>query len=431
MAHETSDLSGHMAGNPPVARREIGAWCFFDFANSAYTTIIITVAYSIYFTQVVAKEGGEQFWGWGYSLSMLLIAVISPILGAVSDFSGTKKRFLLIFTLLCVAATGLMVFVKEGDIRLGISLLILSNIGFAGGITFYNAFLMELSEKGNMGRISGYGWAVGYVGGLLSLALVYPLIKGGFAPDNLENFRLSFLVTAVFFLVASLPTFLILRERATPRPLAAGEHYWGVGFKRVRETLGEIRRFRQLTRYMIAYLVYTDGVDTVVVFAAIFAAKTLGFTSQEILVYFLLTQITSGLGAWIFAPVTDRLGGRRTISITLIIWIAVAVASYFVQTKGQFYLIGLVAGMALGSNQAASRAMLGLFIPRGRNAEFFGFFSLMGKFAAVIGPIIYGEIATASGSNRPAVLSIATFFVIGLILLQRVDEKEGIREAEQ
>ncbi|MDH4099877.1 MAG: MFS transporter [Nitrospirota bacterium] len=424
-------MSKEIVAPPPVARREIAAWCFFDFANSAYTTLIITVAYSIYFTQVVAKEGGEQFWGWGYSASMLIIALISPVLGAVSDFSATKKRFLLFFTFICVIATGLMVFVKEGDVWLGIILLVISNIGFAGGITFYNAFLVEISDRDSMGRISGYGWAVGYVGGLLCLALAYPLMKGGFAPENLDTFRLSFLMTAAFFLVASLPTFLILKERARPLPLAPGQHYWGVGFKRVRETLREIRGFRQLTRYLIAYLIYTDGVDTVIVFAAIFATVTLKFTSQEVLIYFLVTQITAGIGAWVFGPITDRLGGKKTINITLLIWIGVVLASFLVQTKTQFYVIGLVAGIALGSNQAASRALLGKFIPSGRNAEFFGFFSLVGKFAATIGPIVYGEIAAATGSNRPAVLSIAAFFVIGLLLLARVNEPEGIEEARR
>lgn len=424
-------MSEQAAATPPVARREIAAWCFFDFANSAYTTLIITVAYSIYFTQVVAKEGGEQLWGWGYSASMLVIAVISPLLGAVADFSGAKKRFLLVFTLICVVATGLMVFVREGDVLLGIILLAVSNIGFAGGITFYNAFLVEISDRETMGRISGYGWAVGYVGGLLCLALAYPFIKGGFAPENLGNFRLSFLMTAVFFLVASLPTFLILKERARPHPLAPGEHYWGIGFRRVGETLKEIRSFRQLTRYLIAYLIYTDGVDTVVVFAAIFATATLKFTTQEVLIYFLVTQITAGIGAWVFGPITDRLGGKKTINITLVVWIVVVLAAFMVQTRAQFYVIGLVAGIALGSNQAASRALLGKFIPRGRNAEFFGFFSLMGKFAATIGPIVYGEIATATGSNRPAVLSIAAFFIVGMLLLARVDEKEGIEEARR
>ncbi|MBI5197479.1 MAG: MFS transporter [Nitrospirae bacterium] len=321
---------------PPVTRKEIFSWCLFDFANSSFTTLIITVAYSVYFTRVVAKGyPAEALWGWGYSGSMVLIALISPLLGALADFSGAKKRFLLGFTILCVAATAALFTVEEGDVWQGLFLFALGNIGFVGGVTFYNAFLVEISDREHMGRISGYGWGFGYVGGLLSLVLVYPLIQGGFGEENLLNYRLSFPVTALFFLLAALPTFLWLRERAVPQPLPAGETYLRIGFQRVKETFHEIRKFRELLKYFVSYLFYEDGINTVVLFSGIFAVQVLGFTPKDLILFFILMQVSSALGAYGFGFVTDRLGAKRTISITLLLWFGIFVAAYGVQTQEQ------------------------------------------------------------------------------------------------
>ena len=414
----------------PISKREVLAWCFFDFANSSFTTLIVTVAYSVYFTQVVAKgHQAEQLWSWGYSGSMLIIALLSPWLGAVADYLAKKKQFLIVFTALCIMGTIALTIVEEGDIIQGLVLFALANIGFNGGLTFYNAFLLEISVSSNIGRISGYGWALGYIGGLLCLGLAYPLLKGGFHPDNLLNFRLSFLLTALFFLLFSLPTFLILKEKTLPRALAQGENYWSHGFKRLNETFHEMRRFRELMKYLGVYLLYSDGINTVIVFSSIFANKVLNFSPKDIIIYFIATQITAALGAYVFGFVTDRIGAKRTISITLVFWIIGALGAYFVQTKAQFYILGLAAGMALGSNQSASRVLLGLLTPQGKNAEFFGLFSLTGKFAAILGPLVYGYVTAITGTQRIAVLSIGLFFLAGFILLQMVREKEGIAAA--
>lgn len=413
-----------------IPKREVLAWCLFDFANSSFTTLIVTVAYSIYFTQVVAKGyQAEQLWGWGYSGSMLIIAILSPWLGAVADCSAKKKQFLIAFTALCVIGTSALIIVEEGDIIQGLVLFALANIGFNGGLAFYNAFLLEISDSSNIGRISGYGWALGYIGGLLCLGLAYPLLKGGFEPDNLLNFRLSFLLTAIFFLFFSIPTFLILKERTLPRGLKHGETYWSHGFRRLGDTFHEMRRFRELIKYLAGYLLYTDGINTVIVFSSIFANKVLNFSPKEIIIYFFVTQITAALGAYVFGFITDRIGAKRTISITLVIWIIVAFCAYLVQTKAQFYILGLAAGVALGSNQSASRVLLGLLTPSGKSAEFFGLFSLTGKFAATLGPLVYGYVTAITGTQRIAVLTIGIFFLAGLILLQTVREEKGIESA--
>lgn len=419
-----------MSRAPAASGREVFAWCLYDFANSAFTTIIVTVAYSVYFTEVVAPSAGEAWWGRGYALSMLLIGLLSPVLGAVADRSGDKRSFLIGFTLLSVAATALLFFVGRGDLWLGLALFIVANIGFNGANTFYDAFLKDVAPFERMGRISGYAWALGYIGGLASLLLVLPLLKGGFAPENLAAYRASFVVTAGFFLIFALPALLWVRDRPV---VAAGRLGWvgaaAAGFGQVRRTFGELRRFRELFKFFIAYLIYNDGISTVIVFAAIFARKVLDFSPQDLIVYFIVMQLSSAAGAAAFGPVTDRLGGRRTILITLGLWSGVVLAAYFVQTQAQFYALGLLAGLALGSSQSASRTLLARFAPRQRSGEFFGFFSLTGKFAAVIGPLVYGEVAGATGDQRLAVLAIGLFFVGGAALLATVREDDGMAAA--
>ena len=415
-----------------VTIREAFAWCLFDFANSSFTTIITTVAFSVYYVQVVVAGGdgnGEALWGWGYALSMILVALLSPILGAMADHQGAKKQYLAAVTGLCIACTAALYFVQAGDIVLGLVLFGLANVGFELGYTFYNAFLVELADRRDMGRLSGYGWGLGYVGGLLALVLAYPFVKGGLAPENLGSYRQSFVMTAAFFLLASLPTFIYLREHALPQPSPPGLGRWTVGFVRLGRTFREIRRYRQLFVYLIAFLIYTDGINTVVIFSGIFAAQVLGFTPGDLIIYFLITQLTAGAGAYGFGILTDRIGGTRVIGLTLGLWVGIVAWAFVVRSVPEFYAIGLAAGAALGGNQASSRTLLALFTPVGRQAEFFGFFSVSGKLAAVFGPILYGQIVLWTGSQRWAVLSLAGFFLVGWALLRMVDEEAGLAAA--
>ena len=421
----------------PVTSREVLAWCLYDFANSSFTTLIVTVAYSIYFVQVVARPytaGGdsgtpERLWFWGYAASMLVVAVLSPLLGAVADVRASKRRFLIVSTLVCVSATALLSLVGEGDVWLGLTLFGIANVAFDLGFLFCSAFLVELARPDNIGRISGYGWGLGYVGGLLSLAVAYPFIKGGFAETNLPSYRASFAVTALFFLIAALPTFMWLTERATPQRDPDLGSLWRQTFARLASTARQVKRYRDLAGYFIAYLFYTDGINTVIVASGIFANKVLDFSPADLIIYFLITQITAGLGAVCFGVLADRIGAKRTIALTLLLWIAICLAAAMVRTHAQFYVIGLIAGAALGANQSASRSLLAQLIPPGRQGEFFGFFSVTGKFAAIIGPILYGEMTAWTGSQRWAVLSMAVFFLVGFLLLRKVNETRGLAAA--
>ncbi len=406
----------------------------YDFANSSFSTLIVTVAYSVYFVQVVAGQvtpdgSAERLWFRGYAVSMLVVAFLAPALGALADARAAKRAFLIASTMICVLCTALLTFVQAGDIWMGLVLFGLANIAFDLGFLFYSAFLVELATPERMGRVSGYGWGLGYVGGLLSLAIAYPFISGGFAEDNLSTYRVSFAVTAAFFILAALPTFFILRERAVPQPRRAGESVWGQGFKRLSSTARHVKQHRDLFVYLISYLIYTDGINTVIVATAIFANKVLDFSPSDLIIYFLVTQVTAGLGSVACGLLADRIGAKRTINLTLGIWILVVFAAALVQTHAQFYAIGLVAGSVLGANQATSRSLLAQFTPIGKQGEFFSFFSVTGKFAAIFGPWVYGEITAWTGNQRWAVLSIAVFLVIGLLAFQAVDEERGIAAA--
>ncbi len=407
----------------------------YDFANSAFTTLIITVAYSVYFVQVVAGHlasgDAEFYWTWAYAASMIVVAVLSPSLGAFADARALKRRFLVWSTLVCVGCTALLAFVQAGDIVAGLLLFGLANIAFDLGFVFCSAFLLEITTPSAMGRVSGYGWGLGYVGGLLSLLVAYPFVVGGFTEANLPLYRASFAVTAVFFLLGAIPTFLYLQERAIPEPVRPGEQVWRQGFKRIAETARHLRRYRDLAVYLAAYLIYTDAINTVVLLAGIFANKVLDFSPADLITYFIVMQITAGLGAVWFGFLADRIGAKPTITITLFVWIGIACAAALVQTKTQFYIIGFFAGAVLGANQTASRTLLGRFTPPGKQGEFFGFFSFAGKFAAVVGPLVYGSVMKLAGSHRWAVLSIAVFFISGLLLFQLVDEKRGVAAAHQ
>lgn len=426
---------------PPATRREIWSWAMFDFANSSYTTVIVTVAFSVYFTRLVAPEGrGDFLWGVGIAISNLIVLSLSPIVGAIADDSGRKKLFLFATYLTCVIGTALLWFVKPGQVGLGLVLLVISFLGFSFGENLAGAFLPEISTPANIGRISGLGWGLGYFGGLGCLLLVQPLLAGDFAESNLPNLRLAWVVTAAFFLLAALPTFLFLKERA-PRGDKTAMEYVRAGFARLATTAASVRRFSEVVRFLSVYFFYYAGLSSVVAFAGIYASRTLGFTFKELTLLFLLLQISSAIGAFVFGWVQDRLGAVRTVQITLVLWVLVCLGAYACGEGGSeavvgswtgkqlFWAVGLFAGFGIGSLQSASRALVGLFAPPEKAAEFYGFWGLSGKAAYMIGPLIFGAIASSAGSQRVAMLSTAAFFVLGLIGMSFVNERRGLAAA--
>jgi len=413
-----------------VRPREIFSWAMFDFANSSYTTIVVTVAFSVYFTSSVApSESADLLWGIALGVSNLLVLLSAPLLGAAADDSGRKKPFLAVTYLTCVLTTAALYFVTPGDIVLGITLFVLSNIAFAHGENLIGAFLPEISTPATAGRISGLGWGLGYFGGLASLLLIRPLMSAGLDAGNLDRLRWIWPVTAAFFLVAALPTFLWLRERA-PRDAWRGfASYARRGFDRLVATRRALGHFRQLARFLSLFFVYSLGFTIAIAFSGIFARTTLGFTANELVALFLVLQITSAAGAVSFGWLQDRIGSRRTLQLSLCVWIFVCISSFLCQTKGQFLWIGCAAGIGIGSLQAASRGVVSIFAPPSKSGEFFGFWGLALRAAFALGPIIFGLISTVTGSQRIAVLVTTIFFLIGLVGLQWVDAEEGTEAA--
>ncbi len=306
---------------PPPSRREIFGWAMFDFANSSYTTVIVSVAFGIYFTGLVAPPGkGDALWSLGIAAGNLIVLLLSPIIGAIADDSGRKKLFLFFTYALCVLGTAALWWATPGRIDLALTLFVISFVGFSFGENLAGSFLPEISTPANIGKISGLGWGLGYFGGLASLALVFPLIAGGFVPENVQKLRLAWPVTAVFFLLAALPTFLFLRERA-PRGTGTIFQYVRDGFLRLGQTARSARHFSELVRFLSVFFLYNAGLTSVVAFAGIFAAQTLGFTSSELIYLFIVLQLSSAGGAFLFGGLQDRLGAPRTIQITLVLWI--------------------------------------------------------------------------------------------------------------
>lgn len=417
----------------PVCRRERVAWCFYDFADSAFTTVIVTTFYVLYFKTVVVGAAGRGDWYWALanSLSAVAVALLAPVLGAVADYTGSKRLFLRAFGLLIVVFTASLALVGPGDVTSGMALFMLANIGFAGGVIFIDAFLPELAPAGAMGRLSGARWGLGYIGGMLCLGAVLPLARGGFTADNLTSARMVFLVVALWYTIFSLPTFLLLRERSTRRPVPAGSHLLTIGFVRLGQTLRDIQRFRQLFRFLLAFVLYNDAIVTIIIFAAAFAADTLHFTVAENLLLIFCVNLPAAAGSWIFGALLDRIGAKRTVSLTLVLWLLVIAATMATSSKSVFFMVAALAGLGLGSCQSSSRALLAQFTPASRSAEFFGFLGMAGKVSAIIGPLVFGWISMTTGSQRLAVLSVGLFFLAGLLLLATVDEEEGIAAARQ
>ncbi|QQR73978.1 MAG: MFS transporter [Holophagales bacterium] len=411
--------------NLPVRLREIVAWAMFDFANSSYTTVIVTVAFSVYFTKLVAAgANADSLWGAGITASNLVVVLLSPLVGAIADDSGRKKLFLLATWLLCVAGTAGLWFVHPGEIALGLALFVVSNIAFSFGENLCAAFLPELSTPANVGRISGFGWGLGYFGGLLSLLAIRPLIAPGFTVENLGNLRLAWLVTALFFFVAALPTFLLLRERAHRHRRSLAE-YARQGFGHLLETARAVRHFRELARFLVVFFVYSAGLMSIIAFVGVYAERTVGFSPDELIVLFLVVQISSAAGAIGFGFIQDRLGASRTIQATLVLWIVVCALVYSSSSKSLFWGIALFAGLGIGSLQSASRGLVGLFSPVEKSGEFFAFWGLAGKGAYAFGPAVFGLLSSTLHSQRAAILSTGLFFVLGLVGMAFVDEKRG------
>ncbi|KAA3646469.1 MAG: MFS transporter [Chloroflexi bacterium] len=425
-------------------RREHWAWYLYDFGNSAYAAVVLLAVYSAYFqNQVVGGANGTRLWGNSVGIAMLVVAILAPILGSLADFSGRKKRFLLYLTTITILFTAAMYFVQEGDILLGMVVFILAEIGYRGGQVFYNSLLPEIAAPEEISTVSGKGWAIGSLGGIVCLIIVLALIL---TIGGTEIVRLSFIITAIFFALSALPLFFIVDEKTKAQEMPPGENTFSITFKRLGETIRSVRQYGEFLKFMLAFLIYNDGILMALNFAAILGAVLFGMEQQQLIIFMIIVQAASVAGAYIFGIVGQRRGFRTALTQSLLLMIIAVIAIFFNTTITGFFMIGALAGFALTGVQSVSRALIGTFAPAGKSAEFYGFFAVAGRTSSFIGPTIFGNLVAilsarliASGMNealaeqsshRWAVLSIAAFLVAGMALLMLVDEKEGRRQGQ-
>ncbi|HRH80089.1 MAG TPA: MFS transporter [Thiobacillaceae bacterium] len=422
--------------NPGVRPVEAWAWAMYDFANSGYTTVVITAVFNAYFVATVAGNAPWATLAWTSALavSYALIMLTAPGLGAYADLRAAKKRLLAFTTLGCVAGTAALGWVGPGDLWLGIALVVVSNYFFGTGENLIAAFLPELARGRALGRLSGLGWGVGYLGGLLTLGLCLAYVTHALGRgDGAEAFVPATLwITAGVFVLASLPTFLFLRERvaaegAMRRPVGSAA---GRAYARMLATLGHARDYPDLYRFLACIVLYQAGVQAVIALAAVYAQQALGFTTQDSIQLILAVNVAAAAGALAFGPLQDRLGHRPALALTLVGWLATVLLAWRAVTPGQLWPAAGLAGLCLGASQSGGRALVGYLSPWSHRAEFFGLWGVAVKLAAILGPVSYGAVVWwMDGQHRPAMLVLGVFFLAGLALLAGVDPRRGRRRA--
>lgn len=409
--------------HPPAGKKEIFSWCCYDFANSSFTTVIITVVYSTYFTSVVCGDldYANTLWAAALAVSQLIVIFLGPWIGAIADRRALKKEFLTALALICSGFTALLYFTAPGTVWLAFGLIVVGNFAFSLGENFCASFLPEISTPETCGKISGYGWSFGYLGGLLSLGMALLILKwgGGTGPEVVRNI---FPATGLFFVLAALPTLLFLRERAVARP--PSERAEPNAMVHLLGTLRKLPANRTLFRFFISFFFYMCGLCSIVAFAAIYAQKEIGFDTNGTILLFASLQVSSAVGAFAFGFFQDRYGAKLSLIISLVLWILVCIGAALSNTQATFFIVGNLAGIVIGSTQSASRAVVSMLTPRGQEGEYFGLWGFFGKLAAVAGPFAFGFMADAV-HLRWAIGLVAVFFVMGLLFLSGLSLKRN------
>ena len=423
-------MSERRGGGSPVA-----AWCLYDWANSAFTTLVVTFIYSAYFSNAFADDPGRgtALWSRGITVSALVIAALAPIAGALADRGG-RRRYLVACSLVCVAATAALTFVTPGQsqaVLTALGLFVVANVAFELGLVFYNAFLPSLAAPERIGRVSGYAWGLGYGGGLAALvaALVVfvpetPLF--GISTADGFNLRATNLLAAGWFLVFALPAFFRLKDEA----VADGRLSVRRAFADLAATLGQLRRYRQIGLFLLARLFYNDGLVTIFAFGGIYAVGTFGFSFAELVTFGIVINVGAGLGALAFGFLDDRIGGKATVGLSVAALAAATVIGALAPTAAWFWVAAILVGIFAGPNQSASRSLMARFVPRSRESEFFGFFAFSGKVTSFLGPALLGVLSDVY-NQRVGIASLLIFFLLGGLCLWRVDERQAIAAAAE
>ncbi len=424
--------------NDGVKKREVFGWALYDFANSGYTTVVLTAVFNSYFVGVVAgrADWATLAWTLALGLSSALVMLVMPALGAYADLRAAKKRLLAVSTVACVGGTAALALAGPGDLLLAFVAIVLSNFFYAVGESLAAAFLPELARREALGKVSGWGWSFGYFGGMLSLGLClgYVLWAQLQGRPATEFVPVTMLITAAVYGTASLGTFALLKERATPQAPATNARADGVSasLQRLHATLRDARRYRDFSWLLASGTAYQAGIAVVITLAAVYAEQVLGFEQTQTMALIFLVNIAAALGAFGFGYWQDRSGHKRALGVTLLGWMVMTVLAFLAETATLFWFAAVLAGLCMGSSQSAGRALAGLLAPPSRRAEFYGLWAFATRLAAILGPMTYGVVTWATaGNHRLAILSTGVFFVAGWLLLRPIDVQRGALEAGQ
>lgn len=428
-------LFSNDALNPGVRKREVFGWAMYDFANSGYTTVVITAVFAAYFVGGIAGKAEWATFAWtlALSISYAIVMLTMPSIGAYADLRAAKKRLLMLVTAGCVVTTAALAFARPGSVLMAMLLIILSNTFYVYGESLIAAFLPELARPQSLGKVSGWGWGFGYLGGMLALGIClgYVIWAQGQGIPAAQFVPVTMLITAVIYGTAALVTFRLLRERAQPNPAALQQGGLAASLARLKKTFSEARRYQDFMWLLACAVFYQGGVAVAIALAAIYAETVIGFAQQETMVLIFVLNLAAAGGAFAWGYLQDWIGHKLALGSTLVGWVLTCVIAALSTTKGQFWWAAAIAGLCMGSSQSAGRALAGMFAPQRQLAEFYGLWSFALRLASIIGPLTYGAITWATGGNqRTAIISTAILFVIGLVLLQKVDVQRGRLAAE-
>lgn len=412
------------------------AWYMYDFGNSAYAAVILLAVFSMYFVNVVAKDAdipGTTIWNYAVFIAAIVVALMSPILGTIADFSKSKKKLLFIFSAIAIVSTGLLFFVQEGDVLLAMTLFILAEIGYRAAQVFYDSLLVDVSTPETIGKVSGTGWAMGMLGGIL--CLVFVLIPIMTNPGDTFMVRLAFPITAVFFTIASIPLFLRVKQLNEPELLPAGVSTLQMAFQKLGETFKDVKRYKEFIKYALAFLIYNDGIMMLMDNAALVAGIIYGFQQSELIILIIILQVAGAAGSFFFGWISSKYSSKQAIIYSLLMLMGVVGCLFITDSKILFYFIGALAGFSLSGVQAVSRTLVSQLSPKTKTAEFYGFLSVAGRTSTAIGPLVFGstyllmfnrfsENFDKSYSEIHAMYwalgTVVAFLAIGLIFLLRV-----------
>ena len=413
-------------------RKEIWSWCFYDFGNSAFTTLVITFVYATYFTKGIAENeiDGTFLWSQAIAITAVIVSLLSPILGAIADKGGYRKIFLALTTYMSIGATALLFFPIKGQILFALILVVIANVNFELGGVFYNAYLPEIVSRKKIGRISGIGWGAGYLGGLLAMLVA---MVGFVSPDvpwfglkieTGEHIRATNVLVAAWFFIFTLPAILYLKEKKVE-----SENRIGIvvlnSIQALKKTFQEIKIYKNTVRFLISRLIYNDGLVTIFAFGAVYASGTFGFTFNEIMIFGIVLNIAAGSGAFLMGYIDDVIGGKLTIQISLIGLMIAVLLAVFANSKLLFWVSGIIVGLFAGPNQSASRSLMGRLTPPDKINEFYGFFAFSGKLTSFLGPMLLGIFTKYFSSQRYGVAVVFIFFFVGFLLMRNVNEPDA------